>query len=433
MRIPLHRLVLAASALTLLLGAVAPASASASAEASPAPASHTLPASTRFYVDPYGDAARQAVTDLLHRDFEGAESMAKLASWPEAAWFTNGTPEQVESRVRDLVRRAERTRTVPVLVAYDIPLRDCSQYSSGGARSDAEYQAWISAFARGIGRSKAVVILEPDGLANLPSDCGPGSDPTGAITTRRYADLNHAIDALERQPNSVVYLDAGNSHWRSVGDAAQRLLQAGVTRTQGFSLNVSNYLATDLSTHYGTWVSQCLWFATKGPDWAKGHPDWCASQYYSPAAPNDGQPGNAVNVDDPATWHWTDLWFRQNVGTPPAQVLTHLVVDTGRDGRGAWTPPAGKYSGDPQTWCNAPGRGIGARPTANTRVPLVDAYLWIKTVGQSDGECNRSIPGGTIDPEYGVVDPAAGVWWPEQAKSLVRNAAPALEFNTGLR
>ncbi|MEU9180049.1 glycoside hydrolase family 6 protein [Streptomyces sp. NPDC048550] len=430
MRIPLHRLVLAASALTLLLGAVTPASA---AEAGSAPASHTLPANTRFYVDPDSDAAHQAVTDLIHRDFEGAKSMAKLASWPEAAWFTDGTPEQIESRVRDLVRRAERTRTVPVLVAYDIPLRDCSQYSSGGARSDSEYQAWISAFARGIGRSKAVVILEPDGLANLPSDCGPDSDPTGAITTGRYADLNHAIDALERQPNSVVYLDAGNSHWRSVGDVAQRLLQAGVTRTQGFSLNVSNYLATDLSTHYGTWVSQCLWFATKGPDWAKGHPDWCASQYYSPAAPNDGQPGNAVNVDDPSTWHWTDLWFQQNVAAPPAQELTHLVVDTGRDGRGAWTPPAGKYSGDPQTWCNAPGRGIGARPTANTRVPLVDAYLWIKTVGQSDGECNRSIPGGTTDPEYGVVDPAAGVWWPEQAKSLVRNAAPALEFNTALR
>ncbi|MFD9302495.1 glycoside hydrolase family 6 protein [Streptomyces sp. NPDC060048] len=429
MRIPLHRLVLAASALTLLLGAVAPASA----EASSAPASHTLPTNTRFYVDPGSDAAHQAVNDLVHRDFEGAKSMAKLASWPEAAWFADGTPEQVESRVRDLVRRAERTRTVPVLVAYNIPLRDCSQYSSGGAQSDAEYQAWISAFARGLGRSKAVVILEPDGLANLPSDCGPGSDPTGAITTGRFADLNHAIDTLERQPNSVVYLDAGNSHWRSVGDIAQRLLQAGVTRTQGFSLNVSNYLATDPSTHYGTWVSQCLWFATKGPDWAKGHPDWCASQYYSPSAPNDGQPGNSVNVDDPSTWHWTDLWFQQNVGTPPAQELTHLVVDTSRNGRGAWTPPAGKYSGDPQTWCNAPGRGIGARPTANTSVPLVDAYLWIKTVGQSDGQCNRSIPGGTIDPEYGIVDPAAGVWWPEQAKALVRNANPALEFSTVLR
>ncbi|WP_412075841.1 hypothetical protein ACLF6K_08300 [Streptomyces xanthophaeus] len=129
---------------------------------------------------------------------------------------------------------------------------------------------------------------------------------------------------------------------------AGRVLDGLANLTQGFSLNVSNYLATDLSTHYGTWVSQCLWFATKGPDWARGHADWCASQYYSPAAPNDGQPGNSVNVDDPSTWHWTDRWFQQNVGTPPVQELTHLVVDTSRNGRGAWTPPAGKYSGDPQ-------------------------------------------------------------------------------------
>ncbi|MFE9399929.1 glycoside hydrolase family 6 protein [Streptomyces flavidovirens] len=104
--------------------------------------------------------------------------------------------------------------------------RTRSPYSSSGAQSDAEYQAWISAFARGPGRRKAVVILEPDALASLPSDRGPDSDP-GAITTGRFADLNHAIDALERQPNSVVYLDAGNGHWRSVGVIAQRLLQAG--------------------------------------------------------------------------------------------------------------------------------------------------------------------------------------------------------------
>ncbi|WP_255306314.1 hypothetical protein [Streptomyces sp. Wb2n-11] len=37
------------------------------------------------------------------------------------------------------------------------------------------------------------------------------------------------------------------------------------------------------------------------------------------------------------------------------------------------------------------------------------------------------------NPEYGIVDPAAGVWWPGQAKSLVRNSDPTLEFNTVLR
>ncbi|MEV6210413.1 glycoside hydrolase family 6 protein [Kitasatospora sp. NPDC051914] len=389
---------------------------------------HTLPADTRFYVDPDSDAAKQAVRYLLEHDLAGATAMAKLASWPEADWFTGGTPAEVEARARTLVRRAARTGTVPVIVAYNVPLRDCSQYSSGGAQSDTEYRAWISALARGIGKGKAVIVLEPDALANLPSDCSPDTDPTGALTAGRIADLRHGIDALEQQPNTVVYLDAGNSHWQSVGNAAKRLLDAGVERAQGFSLNVSNFFATGPSDRYGTWVSNCLWFATKGPEYARGHTDWCASQYYSPAAPNDGQPGNSVNADDPSTWHWTDQWFQQNVGTPPTNELTHFVVDTGRNGQGAWTPPPGKYAGDPQTWCNPPGRGIGDRPTAATGTPLVDAYLWIKTVGQSDGECNRNVPGGTVDPEYGIVDPAAGAWWPEQAMTLVRNANPPLTF-----
>ncbi|PYC88364.1 glycoside hydrolase [Streptomyces tateyamensis] len=421
-RIPRSLAPLGIAALLAAVAVPAPAQAEAGS-------GHTLPAGARFYVDPHSDAAKQAVSDLLHHDFTGATAMAQLASWPEAQWFTDGTPDQVADRTRSLVRSAARTGTVPVLVAYDIPLRDCSQYSSGGAQSDADYQAWIAALAHGIGRSRALVVLEPDALANLPADCSPTTDPTGALTAGRLADLRYAVDVLEQQPNTTVYLDAGNSHWQSVGTAAQRLLQAGVEKAQGFSLNVSNFFATDRSDRYGTWVSNCLWYATKGPAAAHGHTDWCASQYYSPAAPNDGLPGDAVNADDPSTWHWTDQWFQQNVGTAPADELTHFVVDTSRDGQGGWTAPAGKYTGDPQTWCNPPGRGIGDRPTADTGTPLADAYLWIKTVGQSDGQCNRNIPGGTVDPEYGIVDPPAGTWWPDQALTLVRNANPALTFN----
>jgi endoglucanase len=426
---------LSAGCLVLALGGLVTPASATSAGATPASAtsaSRTLPANTRFYVDPASEAARQAVTDLARHDVAGAAAMARLASWPEAAWFTKGTPTEVNRQVRTLVRRAAIERAVPVLVAYDIPLRDCSQYSAGGAQSDADYRAWIAAFAHGLGSFHAVVILEPDALANLPSDCSPTTDPTGTITQGRIADINYAVDVLEAQPGTSVYLDAGHSQWHSVGDMAARLIQAGVERAQGFFLNVSNFQPTSDLNRYGTWISQCIWFATAGPSWAAGHTDWCASQYYSSAAPNDGQPGNAVVPTDPSTWHWTNAWFDQNVGNPPADQLTHFVVDTSRNGQGAWTPPAGKYSGDPQTWCNPPGRGIGARPTADTGVPLVDAYLYVKTIGESDGQCNRGIAGGTVDPEYGIVDPAAGVWWPEQALGLVRLANPPLGFNPRL-
>ncbi|MFI6459658.1 glycoside hydrolase family 6 protein [Streptomyces sp. NPDC050538] len=76
----------------------------------------------------------------------------------------------------------------------------------------------------------------------------------------------------------------------------------------------------------------------------------------------------------------------------------HFVVDTSRNGNG---PLDG-------AWCNPPGRGLGTRPTTDTGEQALDAYLWIKRPGASDGTCE----GG----------PDAGQWWPEYALELARNS-----------
>ena len=91
-----------------------------------------------------------------------------MAATPQATWFTSGTPQQVQSDVHKTMCEADLTRTVPVLVAYDIPFRDCAQYSAGGALDTASYEAWIDGFAAGIGKRQAVVILEPDSLGIIP-------------------------------------------------------------------------------------------------------------------------------------------------------------------------------------------------------------------------------------------------------------------------
>ncbi|MGW6393228.1 glycoside hydrolase family 6 protein [Streptomyces sp. NPDC055103] len=426
-----RRVTAAVAAVTACAALTATQAQAATAPAVPAqivPASDTVTPDTTFYVDPHSKAAKQALVDLRAGDLANAVNMAKVASHPQAEWFTEGTPDEVRLKVNSLVRKARAVGRTPLLVAYNVPGRDCTQYSSGGAASSAAYRQWIDAFAAGIGDSKAVVVVEPDGLALLPRDCGPAVDPTGELTAARIADLEYAVRTIKSRPGTAAYLDAGNVLWRGVGDMAQRLLDAGVRYGDGFALNVSNTHPTDHNARYGTWIAKCMWFATEGPEYARGHADWCATQYYSPAAPNDGTPGNAVDSADPTTWRWTDAWFDQNVGTPPADALHHFVIDTSRNGLGAWTPEPGKYSGDPEIWCNAPGRGLGARPTADTGVPLVDAFLWIKIPGESDGSCTRNT-GGTIDPEYGIVDPPAGTWWPDQAHTLARNAAPRLTFN----
>jgi endoglucanase len=84
------------------------------------------------------------------------------------------------------------------------------------------------------------------------------------------------------------------------------------------------------------------------------------------------------------------------------------VIDTSRNGQEPWQP--GNYP-DPMDWCNPPGRGLGLEPTLQTGNSLVDAYLWIKIPGESDGECTRGLgeAGVTEDPEWGQVDPPAGV------------------------
>ncbi|MGW7309184.1 glycoside hydrolase family 6 protein, partial [Streptomyces sp. NPDC054835] len=375
-RIPGRRSAALAAALAACAAwtAVAPAASAGTPGGGAAPEGR-LAAATRFYVDPDSGAARQAVVDEAAGSSTDAANMRRLAALPQAAWFTGSTPEGVRAGASALVARARAAQQVPVLVAYDIPGRDCGLYSSGGAPSSAAYRDWIGALADGVGEGPALVILEPDALAALPRDCAGNVDPTGALTAERLADLDFAVTTLKRHPGTSVYLDAGNSQWKAVGDIARRLIDAGVAKADGFSLNVSNFQPTDQLTRYGTWVSQCVWFATRGPDWARGHTDWCASQYYSAAAPNDGAPGNAVSAADPATWHWTDAWYEQATGSPAPAELLHFVVDTSRNGRGPWTPAPGTYA-DPETWCNPPGRGMGPRPTADTGVPLADAYLY---------------------------------------------------------
>ncbi|WP_371478689.1 glycoside hydrolase family 6 protein [Kitasatospora sp. NBC_00315] len=395
------RAALAVTATVAAVAGLAAGPAAASGPAGPAAAhsapARTLPADTRFLVDPTGKAAAQAVTDLKAGDPAGAAAMARLASQPVAQWFTGtADPAQTTRDMAVLQAKAALLHRTPVAVAYNVPGRDCSQYSAGGAADSTQYATWIDALAKGIGNHRTVVVLEPDGLALSPSSCGG----TAAQQAERLAEVNAAVDRLEQQSGALVYLDGGHSSWQNVGTMAQLLNDGGMARAQGFFLNVSNYQTDPDLIRYGTQVAECAWYLGHTAGATAGD---CANQYW-PAAD-------------------ADAWYASHV--PADAVLPHFVIDTSRNGQGPWTPTA-SYP-DAQTWCNPPGRGLGVRPTANTGVPLLDAYLWIKVPGESDGSCTRGTA-GPVDPEYGAVDPAAGVWWPQQALSLVRNASPALTF-----
>ena len=108
--------------------------------------------------------------------------------------------------------------------------------------------------------------------------------------------------------------------------------------------------------------------------------------------------GFAVNVSNFYTTEDSIEYGRQlsaKIGDKP------FVIDTSRNGNGPWNE-----GDEDERWCNPPGRALGESPTTKTADPLVDAYLWVKRPGESDGECK----GG----------PKAGEWWPEYALDLAR-------------
>ncbi len=72
------------------------------------------------------------------------------------------------------------------------------------------------------------------------------------------------------------------------------------------------------------------------------------------------------------------------------------VVDTSRNGRGPYAGP------DAPQWCNPPGRALGPAPKLNPGPAGIDAFLWVKDPGASDGPCNGGPPAGQYWPGYAL-------------------------------
>ncbi|GIJ79881.1 endoglucanase [Micromonospora phaseoli] len=159
----------------------------------------------------------------------------------------------------------------------------------------------------------------------------------------RLALLAEAVTVLKQTGTAQVYLDAGHPRWvRDVSRLSTALRGAGIEQADGFALNVSNFIRTSENVDYGRQLSDALGGRTR------------------------------------------------------------FVVDTSRNGAG---PAGGATVDGGPAWCNPPGRRLGAAPTTSTGLDRVDALLWIKRPGESDGACR---PG----------EPAAGQWWSEYALQL---------------
>ena len=161
---------------------------------------------------------------------------------------------------------------------------------------------------------------------------------------------NYAVTELNL-PNVAMYLDAGHAGWlgwpANQGPAAKLFASiykdAGKPAAlRGLATNVANYNA---------------WSLSSAPPYTQG-----ASIY-----------------DEKSFIHAMGPLLEQN-GWPGA----HFITDQGRSGK----QPTGQIQwGD---WCNSKGTGFGIRPSANTGDSLLDAFVWVKPGGESDGTSDTS-------------------------------------------
>ncbi|WP_197025195.1 glycoside hydrolase family 6 protein [Nocardioides sp. URHA0032] len=79
----------------------------------------------------------------------------------------------------------------------------------------------------------------------------------------------------------------------------------------------------------------------------------------------------------------------------------HYVIDTGRNGNGST-----------ESWCNPSDRAYGTDPAAAPAgdAAHLDAYVWVKPPGESDGECGGGPPAGEFWPERALAMAASSGW-----------------------
>lgn len=278
----------------------------------------SLPANTAFYVNPNSNVEKWIAANP--GDSRESAIASKIASQPQASWFTTYNPTTIASQVSAITAPAAAAGKVPVLVMYEIPNRDCGGASAGGAPSIADYETWASDFASGLGSATAIVLVEPDSLAL--QTCLSSSDASARDAAIAFA--GHALRAAD--PNAHVYFDGGHSDWNPASQQASALEAADVTTdASGVFTDVSNF-----------------------------------------------------------EWNNDELWYGQQILQDIGDSSLHLVIDTSRNG-----------AGPGNTWCDPGGRALGLDPTANTGYSYVDAFLWVKPPGESDGCADAA---GTFDP-----------------------------------
>lgn len=421
-------------------------------------------AGAQLYVnESWSSKALATAEDTAAKDPELAQAMEEVATQPTAVWLdriaaiegTDDAPGLADHLDAALEQARGDVPMVVALVIYDLPGRDCFALASNGE---------LPAESQGISRYKndyinpiveilkepqyqglrIAAIIEPDSLPNLVTNSNTEACQRSAPLYKE--GITYALDAFEPLDNVYTYLDAGHSGWLGWDNNAAgsvnlfaevvRGTKAGFDSLDGFAINTANYtpteepFLTDPNRQVGSGPVKQAGFYEFNP--LLDETDWAADLYRRAIAA--GFPSHIGIVLDTSRNGWGG--DARPTAISNATQLDTFVVESKIDGR--------THRG---AWCNQDGAGLGLRPQA---LPSgypdahLDAYLWIKPPGDSDGSSTKidndegkgfdqmCQPGFVTDRLGGHATnalpdaPVSGHWFAAQFAQLVANAYPAV-------
>jgi len=350
-----------------------------------------------------------------------------------------------------LDKAIEQGAKVFQVVIYDLPNRDCFALASNGELRISEggmqrYQTeYIDPIVEILGdplyqNLRMVCVIEPDSLPNLVTnldtpDCAEANGPGGYVEGIQYA-----LNKLGELDNTYCYVDYGHSGWLGWPDNYSKALQVVGNAIKGADKGVNSVAGLVTCTANYTPVEE---------------------PYLKNVDENTIKQSSFYEYNT----YISELPFAQDVRQSFIQngfpSTFGMLIDTSRNGWGGPDRPTHAVtSGSPDqivdgsridrrthrgNWCNQKG-GIGYRPQASPATGI-DAYVWVKPPGESDGistkdfEPDPNDPAKQFDPNcdpngtssYGngvptgaIEAPHAGRWNSLHFQMLMDNAYPPL-------
>ncbi|MGA3706442.1 temperature dependent virulence factor cellobiohydrolase ChbA [Ralstonia pseudosolanacearum] len=346
-------------------------------------------------------------------------------------------------------KKANKPITVGFVI-YDIPGRDCHALASNGElpltpeglqRYKKEYIDVIAGiFANPKYKDIRIVnVIEPDGLPNLVTNLSDARCAKAKYTGIYEDGIKYALNKFSSIPNVYNYMDIAHSAWLGWDDnrAAAILLYTQLIQgtTAGFAS--VNGFATDTAN-----VTPLVEPNLPNPDMNVGGQPIRSAKFYE-----WNRYFGEIDFAEALYKDFVAAGWPSNIG---------FLIDTGRNGWGGAQRPTASTGSDVNAyvnsgrvdrrkhrgnWCNQVGAGMGLPPAAAPGGHL-DAFVWIKPAGESDGS-SRLIKNNQgkgfdkmCDPNFITADgvltgalpnaPIAGEWFHDQFVMLINNAYPAI-------